>query len=93
MLVLLGLLAMTILLMVIMAVYLLNGLAASKLLDMVGLLNLCIEKERFITNFCLSLYVICVMHLMQQCVFMNTGCCVHMPLVNRKGVRRLPIKI
>ena len=24
----------------------------------------------------ISLYVICVIHLMQQCVFMNTGCCI-----------------
>ena len=39
-----GLPAVTILFMTIMTVYLLSVRAAMKLLDMVGLLNLCIEK-------------------------------------------------
>ena len=46
----LGLLTVTILLVAIMTVYLLGVLAASKLLDMVGLSNLCIEKGQFINN-------------------------------------------
>ena len=46
----LGLLAVTMLLMVIMTVCLMSVLAASNLLGMVGLLNLCIEKEQFIIN-------------------------------------------
>ena len=48
----LGLLAMTILLMVIMTVCLMSVLAASNLLGMGELLNLCIEKEQFIIKCC-----------------------------------------
>ena len=48
----LGLLAVTILLVAIMTVCLLSIRAASKLLDMVGLSNLCTEKGQFITNCC-----------------------------------------
>ena len=40
--------SVTILLMVIMTICLLSVRAASKLLDMVGFLNLCIEKDKFI---------------------------------------------
>ena len=47
----LGLLAVTMLLMVIMTVCLMSVLAASNL-GMVGLLNLCIEKKQFIINCC-----------------------------------------
>ena len=50
-----------------MIVCLMSDLVASKLLDMVELLNLCIEKEQFIINCCLFLYVICVIHLLQLC--------------------------
>ena len=46
----LGLLAVTILLIVIMTVCFMSVLAASNLLGMVGLLNLCIEREQFIIN-------------------------------------------
>ena len=48
----LGLLAVTILLVAIMTVCLLSVRAASKVLDMVGLSNLCIEKGLFIINCC-----------------------------------------
>ena len=48
----LGLLTVTIFLVAIMTVYLLGVLAASKLLDMVGLSNLCEEKGQFIINCC-----------------------------------------
>ena len=48
----LGLLTMTILLIAIMRVCLLSVQAASKLLDRVGLLDLCRKKEQFIINCC-----------------------------------------
>ena len=48
----LGLLAVTILLMFKMTVCLLSVQTASKLLDRVGLLNLCIEKKQFIIICC-----------------------------------------
>ena len=51
----LGLPAVTILFMTIMTVYLQSVQAAMKVLDMVGLLNLFIEKKQFIINCCLIL--------------------------------------
>ena len=52
----LGLLAVTMLLMVIIRVRLMSVLAAENLLGIVGLSNLCIEKEQFIIN-CRCIFV------------------------------------
>ena len=55
-----GLLAETILLMIIMTVCLMSVIAASRLVDMVGLLNLVIEKEQFIIYcFCIPICDLC----------------------------------
>ena len=70
----LGLLAVAILLKAIMMVCLLSFREALKLLDVVGLLHLCREKEQFLIDCCcVFLYLICVKHLYQPCAYMNSS--------------------